>query len=180
MVALPFARHLTSMATNRRLQEMVLIGPTRFAGMRKTTATHRLFAPYVGTSCTETNCASVGVPKGASEVIQRISQDKIEQLIVVRVPVKTQFVPAIIFLLDATRKICKYSIPLFFLVVEAKVNFQIAAVIVVEDDTSDLLRSSIGEPTQSQNCNTDPCCISNRYTDYFFCIPGFPCRCQEG
>ena len=42
-------------------------------------------------------------------------------------------------LLDATYKVCKYSLPLFFLVVQTNVNFQIVAVIVVEDESSELL-----------------------------------------
>ena len=34
---------------------------------------------------------------------------------------------------------CKYSLPLFFLVVQTNVNFQLAFVIVIEDESSDLL-----------------------------------------
>ena len=48
-----------------------------------------------------------------------------------------------LILLDATHKICKYSIPLFFLVVQANVNFQIAGVIVVEDETAELLTKAL-------------------------------------
>ena len=42
-------------------------------------------------------------------------------------------------LLDATHKICKYALPLFFLVVQTNVNFQLAAIIVLEDESSSLI-----------------------------------------
>ena len=44
-----------------------------------------------------------------------------------------------LILLDATHKVCKYSLPLFFLVVQTNVNFQIAAIVVIEDESSELL-----------------------------------------
>ena len=40
---------------------------------------------------------------------------------------------------DAAHKVSKYSLPLFFLVVQNNVHFQLASVIVVEDESSDLL-----------------------------------------
>lgn len=48
-----------------------------------------------------------------------------------------------LILLDATHKVCKYSIPLFLLVVQANVNFQVAAVIILEDEGSDLLQKAL-------------------------------------
>ena len=47
-------------------------------------------------------------------------------------------------LLDATHKVCKYSLPLFFLVVQTNVNFQIAAIIVIDDETSELVTKALG------------------------------------
>ena len=44
---------------------------------------------------------------------------------------------------DATHKICKYSLPLYFLVVQTNVNFQIAAIIVLEDETGKLLTKAL-------------------------------------
>ena len=46
-------------------------------------------------------------------------------------------------LLDATHKICKYSLPLFFLVVQGNVNFQIAAIIVVEDESAEMILKAL-------------------------------------
>ena len=46
-------------------------------------------------------------------------------------------------LLDATHKVCKYALPLFFLVVQTNVNFQLAAVIVTEDEDSKLLLKAL-------------------------------------
>ena len=46
-------------------------------------------------------------------------------------------------LLDATHKTCKYAIPLFFVVVQANVNFQVAGVIVVEDESADILEKAL-------------------------------------
>ena len=46
-------------------------------------------------------------------------------------------------LLDATHKVCKYSLSLFFLVVQTNVNFQIAAIIVLADETSKLLTKAL-------------------------------------
>ena len=47
-------------------------------------------------------------------------------------------------LLDATRKVCKYSLPLFYFVLQTNVNFQIAAIIVIDGVTSELLTKALG------------------------------------
>ena len=44
-----------------------------------------------------------------------------------------------LILLDATHKTCKYALPLFFLVVQTNVNFQIVAILVLEDESAELL-----------------------------------------
>ena len=49
-----------------------------------------------------------------------------------------------LILLDATYKICKYTIPLFLLVVETNVNFQVVAIIILEDQSSELLTQALG------------------------------------
>ena len=48
-----------------------------------------------------------------------------------------------LIMLDATHKICKYTIPLFLLVVQTNVNFQVVAIIVVEDESSELLTQAL-------------------------------------
>ena len=58
-------------------------------------------------------------------------------------------------LLDATYKVCKYSLPLFFLVVQTNVNFQLAAIIVVEDESSDLLTKAL-ETVKEWNPDISP------------------------
>ena len=58
-------------------------------------------------------------------------------------------------LLDATHKICKYTIPLYLLVVQTNVNFQVVAVIVVEDESSELLTQALGI-VQSWNPDVQP------------------------
>ena len=42
-------------------------------------------------------------------------------------------------LLDATYKTSKYSIPLFFLVVQGNVNYQVAAVFVCQEESTETL-----------------------------------------
>ena len=46
-------------------------------------------------------------------------------------------------LLDATHKVCKYSLPLFFLMVQTNVNIQIAVIIVLEVETGKLLTKAL-------------------------------------
>lgn len=48
-----------------------------------------------------------------------------------------------LILLDATHKICKYTIPLYLLVVQTNVNFQVVAIIIVEDESSELLTQAL-------------------------------------
>ena len=42
-------------------------------------------------------------------------------------------------LLDATHKTTKYPLPLYFLVVQPNVNYQVAAVIVTQEETTCIL-----------------------------------------
>ena len=58
-------------------------------------------------------------------------------------------------LLDATHKVCKYTIPLYLLVVQTNVNFQVVAVIVIEDETSELLSQAM-EIVKSWNPSVNP------------------------
>ena len=49
-----------------------------------------------------------------------------------------------LILLDATHKTTKYALPLFFLVVQTNVNYQVAGVIVLEDESADLILKALG------------------------------------
>ena len=44
-----------------------------------------------------------------------------------------------LILLDASYKTIKYALPLFFLVVKTNVNFQVCAVIVLQEDSVDMI-----------------------------------------
>ena len=44
-----------------------------------------------------------------------------------------------LILVDSTHKICKYTIPLFLLVVQTNVNFQVVAIIIVEEESTEQL-----------------------------------------
>ena len=46
-------------------------------------------------------------------------------------------------LLDATYKTSKYSVPLFFLVVQGNVNFQVAAVFVCQEKSTEMITDYI-------------------------------------
>jgi hypothetical protein len=48
-----------------------------------------------------------------------------------------------LILLDATHKVCKYTIPLFLLVVQTNVNFQVVAIIILEDESAELLLQAL-------------------------------------
>ena len=42
-------------------------------------------------------------------------------------------------LLDATYKTTKYALPLFFVVVQANVNFQVCCTVVLQDESTELI-----------------------------------------
>ena len=46
-------------------------------------------------------------------------------------------------LLDATYKTTKYSLPLYFLVVQTNVNYQVAAAIVTQEETTCMLTKAL-------------------------------------
>ena len=46
-------------------------------------------------------------------------------------------------LLDASCKMTKYSLPLYFLVVQANVNYQVAAVIVTQEEKTCMLSKAL-------------------------------------
>ena len=46
-------------------------------------------------------------------------------------------------LLDATYKTTKYSLPLYFLIVQTNVNYQVAAVIVTQEETTCMLSKAL-------------------------------------
>ena len=46
-------------------------------------------------------------------------------------------------LLDATYKTSKYALPLFFLVVQTNVNYQIAAFFVVQEETTEMITGAL-------------------------------------
>ncbi len=58
-------------------------------------------------------------------------------------------------LLDATYKTCKYSVPLFFLVVKNNVNYQVVAVFVVQHETKELIQKAI-QTVKSWNPDITP------------------------
>lgn len=45
-------------------------------------------------------------------------------------------------LLDATYRTTKYSLPLYFLVVQTNVNYQVAAVIVCQEETIEMIKEA--------------------------------------
>ena len=49
-----------------------------------------------------------------------------------------------LILLDATHKTTKYALTLFFLVVQTNVNYEVAGVIVLEDESADLILKALG------------------------------------
>ena len=46
-------------------------------------------------------------------------------------------------LLDATYRTAKYSLPLYFLVVQTNVNYQAAAVIVCQEETTEMITEAL-------------------------------------
>ena len=46
-------------------------------------------------------------------------------------------------LLDATYKTTKYALPLFFLVVKTNVNFQVCAVFVIQEESTDMILKAL-------------------------------------
>ena len=46
-------------------------------------------------------------------------------------------------LLDATYKNTKYTLPLFFLVVKTNVNFQVCAVIVLQEESTEMITRAL-------------------------------------
>ena len=52
-----------------------------------------------------------------------------------------RYAPTLV-LLDATCRATKYSLPLYFLVVQTNVNYQVASVIVCQEETTNDYRSS--------------------------------------
>ena len=48
-----------------------------------------------------------------------------------------------LILLDATYKTSKYALPLFFLVVQTNVNYQIAAFFVIQEETSEMITEAL-------------------------------------
>ena len=48
-------------------------------------------------------------------------------------------------LLDATHKTMKYALPLYFLVVQSNVNFQVVGIIVLEEESADLLIKALSK-----------------------------------
>ena len=46
-------------------------------------------------------------------------------------------------LLDATYKTTKYTLPLFFLVVKTNVNFQVCAVIVLQEESTQMITRAL-------------------------------------
>ena len=46
-------------------------------------------------------------------------------------------------LLDATYKTTKYTLPLFFLVVKTNVNFQVCAVIVLQEESTEMITRAL-------------------------------------
>ena len=48
-----------------------------------------------------------------------------------------------LILLDATHKTCKYALPLYFLVVQTNVMYQVVAIIIIEDESTELLSQAL-------------------------------------
>ena len=60
-----------------------------------------------------------------------------------------------LILLDATHKVCKYAVPLYFLVVQTNVDFQVAAIFIIEDESSDLIIQAL-ETIKEWNPDINP------------------------
>ena len=48
-----------------------------------------------------------------------------------------------LLLLDATYKTTKYALPLFFLVVQTNVNYEVAAFFVVQEETTEMITGAL-------------------------------------
>ena len=46
-------------------------------------------------------------------------------------------------LLDATYKTTKYALPLFFVVIQTNVNFQVCCVIVLQEESSEMITKAL-------------------------------------
>ena len=53
-----------------------------------------------------------------------------------------RYAPTLV-LLDATYRTTKYSLPLYFLVVQTNVNYQVAAVIVCQEETTEMITEAL-------------------------------------
>ena len=53
--------------------------------------------------------------------------------------------PPTLFLLDATYRSTKYPFPLYFLVVQTNVNYQVAAVIVCQEETMKMITKALSQ-----------------------------------
>ena len=53
--------------------------------------------------------------------------------------------PSTLLLLDATYRTTKYSLPLYFLVVQTNVNYQVAAVIVCQEETTEMITKALSQ-----------------------------------
>ena len=53
-----------------------------------------------------------------------------------------RYAPTLV-LLDATYRTAKYSLPLYFLVVQTNVNYQAAAVIVCQEETTEMITEAL-------------------------------------
>ena len=52
---------------------------------------------------------------------------------------------ATLLLLDATYRTTKYSLPLYFLVVQTNVNYEVAAVIVCQEETTEMVTKALSQ-----------------------------------
>ena len=55
-----------------------------------------------------------------------------------------QYAPTLL-LLDATYRTTKYSLPLYFLVVQTNVNYQVAAIIVCQEETTEMITEVLSQ-----------------------------------
>ena len=53
-----------------------------------------------------------------------------------------RYAPTLV-LLDATYRTTKYSLPLYYLVVQTNVNYQVAAVIVCQEETTEMITEAL-------------------------------------
>ena len=95
------------------------------------------------------------VPKGAIEIDQIVDEDVDWENTDDIAPIRLCFVYqsqdmqrlyrkyAPHLLLDASHKECMYSLLLYFLVVRTNVHFQLVAVIVLEDESMDLVTTAL-------------------------------------